>query len=54
MLHAAQKALAHRLFRYKDLRRLAEQANSAPAQRSLLDVHEAIRPMNEYRLEDLL
>ena len=54
VLHAAKKALAYRLFRYKDLRRLAEQADSVPAQRSLLDVHEAIRPMNEYRLEDLL
>jgi len=54
VLHAAKKALAHRLFRYKDLRRLTEQADSAPAQRSLLDVHEAIRPMSEYRLEDLL
>jgi hypothetical protein len=54
VLHAAKKALVHRLFRYKDLRRLTEQADSAPVQRSLLDVHEAIRPMNEYRLEDLL
>jgi hypothetical protein len=54
VLHAATKALTHRLFRYKDLRRLTEQADSAPASRSLLDVHEAIRPMNEYRLEDLL
>jgi hypothetical protein len=54
VLHAAKKALTHRLFRYKDLRRLAEQADSAPKQRSLLDVHEAIRPMNEYRLEGLL
>ncbi len=55
VLHAAKKALVNRLFRsYKDLRRLTEQADSAPAQRSLLDVHEAIRPMNEYRLEDLL
>ena len=53
VLHAATKALTHRLYRYKDLRRLTEQADSAPAQRSLLDVHEAIRPMNEYRLEDL-
>ena len=54
VLHAAKKALIHRLFRYKDLRRLTEQADSVPKQRSLLDVHEAIRPMNEYRLEDLL
>jgi transposase len=54
VLHAAKQALAHRLFRYKDLRRLAEQADSVPAQRSLLAVHDAIRPMHEYRLEDLL
>jgi transposase len=54
VLHAAKKALAHRLYRYKDLRRLTEQADSVPLQRSLLDVHEAIRSMNEYRLEDLL
>jgi DNA replication protein DnaC len=40
VLHAAKKALANHLFRYKDLRRLTEQADSAPAQRSLLDVHE--------------
>jgi hypothetical protein len=53
VLHAATKAFTHRLYRYKDLRRLTEQADSAPAQRSLLDVHDAIRPMNEYRLEDL-
>ncbi len=53
VLHAAKKALVHRLYRYKDLRRLTEQADSVPQQRSLLDVHEAIRPMNEYRLEDL-
>jgi len=53
VLHAARKALANRLFRYRDLRRLTEQADSAPAQRSLLDVHDAIRPMSEYRLEDL-
>lgn len=53
VLHAAKKALVNRLFRYKDLRRLTEQADSAPVQRSLTDVHEAIRPMNEYRLEDL-
>jgi transposase len=53
VLHAAERALAHRLFRYKDLCRLAEQADSVPAQRSLLDAHEAIRPMTEYRLEEL-
>ena len=53
VLHAAKKALVHRLYRYKDLRRLTEQADPVPQRRSLLDVHEAIRPMNEYRLEDL-
>jgi transposase len=53
VLHAAKKALGHRLFRYKDLRRLTEQADLASAQRSLLDVHDVIRSMNEYRLEDL-
>jgi transposase len=54
VLHAAKTALASRLYRYKDLRRLTEQADSVPAQRMLLDVHESIRPMSEYRLEDLL
>ena len=54
VLHAASRALACRLYRYKDLRRLTEQADSVPAQRSLLDVHESIRPMNEYRLEEFL
>jgi transposase len=53
VLHAASRALTYRLFRYRDLRRLAEQADSVPAQRSLLDVHDLIRPMNEYRLENL-
>jgi hypothetical protein len=54
VLYAAKRAHDHRLYRYKDLRRLTEQADSVRAQRSLLDVHEAIRPMHEYRLEDLL
>ncbi len=50
---AATTALTNRLFRYKDLRRLTEQAQHAPQQRSLLDVHESIRPMADYRLENL-
>ena len=50
---AAKTALTHRLFRYKDLRRLTEKASQAPLQRSLLDVHESIRPMADYRLENL-
>jgi len=53
VLNAACRALDHRLFRYRDLRRLTEQADQAPAQRSLLTVHEGIRPMTDYRLEDL-
>jgi hypothetical protein len=53
VLAAAKTALEHRSFRYKDLRRLAETAAIKPLQRSLTDVHESIRPMAEYRLEDL-
>jgi transposase len=53
VLSAANTALNKRLFRYKDLRRLAEQADSRTRQRSLLDVHESIRPLTHYRLEDL-
>jgi hypothetical protein len=54
VLNAARRALDHRLFRYRDLRRLTEQAEQAPAQRSLLTVHEGIRPLTDYRLEDLI
>lgn len=53
VLSAAGTALDKRLFRYKDLRRLAELADSRSRQRSLLDVHESIRPLTQYRLEDL-
>ena len=53
VLAAAKTALTHRVFRYKDLRRLAETAATQPKQRSLLDVHESIRPMADYRLEKL-
>ena len=53
VLEAAKTALAHRSFRYKDLRRLAETAATQPKQRTLIDVHESIRPMAEYRLEEL-
>jgi transposase len=54
VLAAARRALEHRLFRYRDLRRLTEQADQTPAQRSLLTVHEGIRPLTDYRLEDLI
>jgi transposase len=53
VLTAARTAATHHLFRYRDLRRLAEQADSSPKQRSLLDTHESIRPLYEYRLENL-
>jgi len=53
VLAAAKTALTHRVFRYKDLRRLAETAATQSRQRSLLDVHESIRPMADYRLEKL-
>jgi hypothetical protein len=50
---AAKTALTNRLFRYKDLLRLCERTTATPMQRSLLDVHDAIRPMADYRLENL-
>lgn len=53
VLAAAKTALTHRVFRYKDLRRLAETAATQPKQRSLLDVHQSIRPMADYQLEKL-
>jgi len=53
VLAAAKTALTHRAFRYKDLRRLAETVAVQPRQRSLIDVHESIRPMADYRLEKL-
>jgi hypothetical protein len=53
VLRAARIALEHRLFRYKDLRRLAEGAEAAPLQRNLLEEHPSIRPMIEYRLEEI-
>ena len=53
VLWAARLALEHRLFRYKDLRRLAEQAAEKAPARSLLCEHPSIRPMTEYRLEEI-
>jgi len=53
VLHAARIATEHRLFRYKDLKRLAEQGNTRPAQIQLLEEHASIRPMDHYHLEDL-
>ena len=54
VLAAARTATTHRLFRYKDLQRLTEQhAAKSPAQ-LLLTEHPSIRPLTDYRLEDLL
>ncbi len=53
VLHAARLATEQRLFRYKDLKRLAEQGVTRPAQLQLLAEHATIRPMEHYRLEDL-
>jgi len=45
-------ALEHRLFRYKPLRRLVEQAAArAPVQLSLIQSHEIIRDLSEYTEE---
>ena len=54
VLHAAERALAHGLFRYRDLKRLAEVAPGPKADRVLTHEHESIRPMAHYRLEDLV
>jgi hypothetical protein len=47
VLHAAR-----RLFRYKDLRRLAEQAGEGKPTPVLTTDHPTIRPMTDYSLED--
>jgi len=54
VLHAARVALEHRLFRYKDLQRLASLAKGDPRQPRLIDDHPSIRPMTEYRMEGFL
>jgi len=52
LLHAARIAHEHRLFRYKDLKRLSEEGVTRPAQLDLVEEHEAIRSMEYYGLED--
>jgi hypothetical protein len=52
VLRAARLAVAHRQFRLKALRRLAEQApGSVP--RLLIEEHPSIRPMTQYSLKEL-
>lgn len=53
VLHAARKATEHRLFRYRDLSRLAEVFSERKPARLISD-HPSIRPIIEYRLEDLV
>jgi transposase len=53
VLKAAGTALEHRLFRYKDLRRLTEATAQGPEPLPLLTDHPSIRPLTQYRLEDL-
>jgi len=49
---AAAVALEHRLFRYRDLKRLVTASAPDPAP-SLIDTDPHIRPMSNYRLEAL-
>jgi transposase len=54
VLYAARTALKHRLFRYKDLARLAEMGAARLAQpKPLLAENEHIRPLDHYSLEAL-
>jgi transposase len=54
VLYAARTALKHRLFRYRDLARLAEMgAASVVSPKPLLAVGEHIRPLDHYSLEAL-
>jgi len=54
VLAAARTATTHRLFRYKDLHRLAQQSAARPVSQPLLAEHPSIRPITDYRLEDFL
>ena len=54
LLSAAGQALEHRLFRYKDLKRLTAAAAPTVPAPALTQEHESIRPLSQYRLEDLL
>ena len=54
LLYAARRATEHRLFRYKDLQRLASLAKGDTQQPRLIEDHPAIRPMTAYRMEDFV
>jgi len=53
VLWAAERALEHKLFRFRDVKRLAERGvRPSPVQLSLLSEHPDIRSMDAYRLEE--
>ena len=53
VLAAAKTATLHRQFRYHVLKRLTEQQAARSVSRPLLFEHPCIRPLTEYKLEDL-
>ncbi|HUE84547.1 MAG TPA: IS21 family transposase [Vicinamibacterales bacterium] len=53
LLQAATQATIHRLFRYKDVKRLTEQAAARRAPPRLRQEHDSIRAMTDYRLDFL-
>ena len=53
LLDAVTRATTHRLFRYKDVKRLTEQAAARRMPPVLRQEHESIRAMSAYRLDDL-
>ncbi len=54
VLAAVRTATVHRLFRYKDLQRLTEQHAAKSTAQPLISEHPSIRPLTDYRLENLL
>lgn len=53
LLKAASVAAEHRCFRYQDLKRLVENAAAQAPEQPLIDTDPSIRPMSNYRLEEL-
>jgi len=54
LLAAATEATARQVFRYKDLQRLTEQMAARRPVPTLTHTHDSIRPMSDYRLDDVL
>jgi transposase len=53
LLKAASLAAEHRCFRYRDLKRLVENAAARQPEQPLIDTDPSIRPMSNYRLEEV-